>query len=498
MADVDTSAYPKAQNPLDTLSGFARLQNVLNQNKLFQQEYNSKLGLSQLYKDVFDPNTGQMDPSKIPAALAGPNGANVTLGLPEAYRQSQEAQQRNISIDTAKLDNVRQHLNATAAYLAPLTAPGANPTSSDVVEKLAHAQSLGLLTPQKAAEVYSTLPRDSSGQIDESKIPAAIRQFEAQVMQQKDALDAFYPPPVVNQNPGGSQTPMRFPQFGTPSAAGPTIQAAPSPTQQYVDQHGKPHYFGNVQGGNPYADEYARRAGGVPSPQSPVAPGGNIAGVPAGLSPSESAALQGQGQASIEQASALQKRADAVPTNKASLANLDSLLSQFTPGPGAKWSNQALAAGNRVLQSFGLKGVGADSVAAQEEFTKQALQVAQVQFNALGGTGANAQLESVTHTSPNESLSKLGNKGIISLLQGNEDAIQAKNAAWQKYQAQNGPQSYGAFQTEFNQHFDPRVFQFQYLNREEQKKLIYGMSQSEKNRLHDDAVYAREQGLIGG
>jgi len=160
-----------------------------------------------------------------------------------------------------------------------------------------------------------------------------------------------------------------------------------------------------------------------------------------------------------------------------------------------------MSAVNRLIQSvpgLHLKGVGTDARAAQNEFEKMAQQLAQSQFQQLGGTGANFQLESTISTSPNSALSKLGNKGIISLLQGNEDAIQTKSRAWQQFKEQTGTQDYGKFSTEFNRHFDPRLFQFQYLTKDEQQKLIAGMSSAQKNKLHQDALYSKQQGWIGG
>jgi len=495
MGDI-SDLYPKAQNPIDTISGFARLQNVINQNKLFQQQYNTNLGLSDIYKNAIDPSTGQLDASKLPGLIQ--SNPNVTYGLPEAFRQSQEAQQRNMAIQQGQLDLARKKFEAVSGYLAPLAALGPKATSSDVVSALAHAGTVGVATPEEQARIYATLPRipgqnGQLGQIDESQIPNWIRSQQITVQENQARLDALYPKPDMTQLPGGGMAPITTPRFGQPQQVGPTIQAAPPPTTTVVGPDQTPRYIGAPQGNNPYEAEYQRNNGGG----SP-APGNNIAGQAAGLSPAQQTASSGQGQASIQMASALQGRADQVPTNKGLLQNLNATLSDFTPGPGAKWSKEALAATNRVAQTMGLKGVGTDSVKAQEEFDKMATQLAQSQFQQLGGTGANFQLESTISTSPNSALSKLGNKGIISLLQGNEDAIAAKNKAWQAYQQKNGPQSYGAFSTEFNQHFDPRVFQFQYLNRDDQKKMISGMSQAQKNKLHDDALYAKQQGWVGG
>jgi len=245
---------------------------------------------------------------------------------------------------------------------------------------------------------------------------------------------------------------------------------------------------GNAPNGQPSAPQAA-------PPQA--APASNIAGKQSAYAPGYEQTMQ----AYAGMGTALTNRADQVTTNKGLLSNLNATLERFTPGPGAKWTNEAMSAVNRLIQSvpgLHLQGVGTDARAAQNEFEKMAQQLAQSQFQQLGGTGANFQLESTISTSPNSALSKLGNKGIISLLQGNEDAIQTKSRAWQQFKEQTGTQDYGKFSTEFNRHFDPRLFQFQYLTKDEQQKLIAGMSSAQKNKLHQDALYSKQQGWIGG
>jgi len=135
-----------------------------------------------------------------------------------------------------------------------------------------------------------------------------------------------------------------------------------------------------------------------------------------------------------------------------------------------------------------------NATSAQEEFSKFAKQLAIQQTGALGA-GTNDKLEASTGASPNVDLSKLGNEKIIHILQGNEDAIAAKNRAWQSYQQQNGPQSYGKFSTEFNKTFDPRIWQMQYMPRDEQMKIIKGMNAADKQHFIAAKQAAMQLGL---
>jgi hypothetical protein len=178
------------------------------------------------------------------------------------------------------------------------------------------------------------------------------------------------------------------------------------------------------------------------------------------------------------------------------LNNLRDQLSRIRTGPGAQLTREVLAAYNRVAPHA--LQIGENVVAVQEEFVKLATQLAQRQFQMLGGTGTNEQLASAMRTSPNEFLSRLGNLNIIALLQGNALAIMAKNMEWRRWlNSGRGPETYGQFSAIFNQYFDPRVFQAVYMTPESRRHMINSMrSQSERDRFEQMFRFALERGWI--
>lgn len=193
----------------------------------------------------------------------------------------------------------------------------------------------------------------------------------------------------------------------------------------------------------------------------------------------------------------LRTRADQVAPQKALLGNLDAALDQFTAGPGADWTKVAKAMTNRVSPVGNI--FDPKSIASQEEFTKQAVQLAQSQFQALGGTGTDSKLDSAMHTSPNDALSNLGNKGIIAMLKGNEDAIATKNKEWQQWKKTNNDpngSTYDDFSTNFNQNFDPRVFQSKYMTADDKAKMIKSMDANELNNFKKNYNLAHENGWV--
>jgi hypothetical protein len=157
---------------------------------------------------------------------------------------------------------------------------------------------------------------------------------------------------------------------------------------------------------------------------------------------------------------------------KAIIGNLEKESKNFTSGPLADYKRigKSFALANLPIPES-LKKPGAmfdpESVADQESFNKNIYNLVQSQFKALGGTGTDSKLESASHTSPSEFMSQVGVKNILSLLKGNQDAVQAKAKAANAYVLANGPQSMPAFNEAWNQNFDPRVFQFKYMTPEQ-------------------------------
>ncbi len=495
MADIDTSTYPKSQpyDPLKTLGGVANLQNTLNQNKLFQQQFNTNLAVSEGAKASINPETGEYDPAAFRAWIA--KNPNAGYGIGQIVQQSQEAQKRNIEIDSAKLKNANEHLSASAAYYADLMKPGS--TSKDVSTALGHALTNHVIDMPRMLEIWSSLPKDENNKIDESKIPLWAQQQQLQTMAVQDRINALHPAPTAVNTPQGTRF-VRTPQFGEPTDAGGFIPNVPGPTQKTFNPATQREEFVGVLPnggiGAPQAQGAAPGGGMGGQPPAQAAPNAFAPGTPAGPALGEAEAAKTTQHGGAEQGLALQRRASLVPETKAILGNLLAELNTpgFTVGPGTKGVADAAKFMNAQLGT----NIRVEGTAAREQFEKLAGMYAQSQFQQLGGTGANAQLDATTLTSPNSKLSALGNRGIIAMLNGNEDAIKAKNEAWQQWSAQHGSGTFGQFVTDFQKHFDPRVFQSQYLGDADKKKMISGMSQKEKNDLHSAFVFAKQNGWI--
>jgi len=231
---------------------------------------------------------------------------------------------------------------------------------------------------------------------------------------------------------------------------------------------------------------------GAPSAPAPVAaakPPVVVTAPPAGVAEAQRKLAEDSAAA----ATTLTTRADQVPANKANYSNMMADLEAINSGPGTEREKNV----NAFMQKWTGHGLTMtkEQVASAENYAKLANIAIGQQLAAIGGTDARQAL--FMGSNPNLELSKLGNKRILNLLHGNEDAIAAKSRAWQDWRsAGHGPDSYASFQNEFNKHFDPRVFQAVYMDPPEIAALRRSMKPEDQKKFLDDTDYARAQKWI--
>lgn len=413
---------------------------------------------------------------------------------------------------TKQLSTVRDNL--TGLLNAPNLSPG---MVSGTIDAMA---ANGLIPRDMAAREKAQIPTD----------PGALKQYLTQHLlanssnQQK--IDQIYGVPTQT-NLGGSVVTNRVSQINKSvnpmggSAArqentvspgltdGPNINGQPTKVTNQQAQDiatGKARVDGSgrIVYGNAPAAAPASTAAPAGSPVTdPAAQAPTAAPAPAGVAPMPVGAPMGanvaadvNAKASADASNALQGAADASPARRGSLANLEDDLAKITTGPAAEKIRKAKAGFNQLSGVVGGPQIDPEGVAAGENFNKQATMLAQQQFTALGGTGTDSQLGSAIKSNPNEALSKLGNRGIITLLKGNEDAITAKNEAWQAWKAKNGADSYPAFANDFNKSFSPRAFQFVHQTPAERAAMLQTMSPAEKSQLGTAINQAEKRGWI--
>lgn len=532
MAEVDTSSYPRPQppvNPMDMITHVGQMADTLG-----------NLQVGRAVQGAIQPD-GSIDRNGIAQALkgsvAGSMKAIPTLDAFEKLRASGHV------ADMAGLDNFQKRM-AVVNHLFSQLAAKDNPSIEDVNSIAARVLDPGL----RADKFGLTFPvimnalKNFRGPDGRPLSPADIkkRALDMQLMTAETAtqLEALHPgydvqddgtnitavPRGNKVNPQYYSVPRRQPVGSEQLDQDPnsptyrqTIKVPPQPPVPpiYTDDRGSPQGMpsggGGVRGAVqpvpvPRAAPVTRQQIGQtePTPQNGLpatfaeryAP--NMRGAPvASLPPGQKTAIEANAANSAELGNRLTTAAAETPMVDTILSNLDKHISEFTSGPGADWQRVAKA----FVNANAPKSVGdvfdPKTIASQESFNKQAQQLAQRQFQQLGGTGTDAKLDSAMHTSPNELLSGMGNKEIIAMLRGNNDALKVQSREWNQWKKTHGEQSFPDFVDDFNQHFNPRVFQFQYVPKGKDRQDYYkAMPPDERRRFEADAEYALDHKWI--
>lgn len=496
MADIgsfDTSSYPKPQpqanNPLAMVSDIAKLQSSLGD-----------LEVGKGVQQAMGPD-GQIDHNKLATFLGqSPAGASKAIPTLDALAKLKQA---GFAADASGLETLQKRLALTGHLFGSIADKGDKATMADVnaaaryAISLPGAKELGIDLPL-VLKMTKSFHGDDGKPLSGREIAKRALELTTQAASSSEVLSQHSPQvnviddgQNVNFIPGGTKS--------QPAMPGPVQKRIPPTTPTVVN--GKPQLYGEqgpAPGGTPLpaerADpEYSNNFGGkiVSSEAGPVQradlpdirptarqPYGTAKGPAVGNDPGFNTATDAEAGASAASMNALRAAAREAPETSAIIGNLEKELKNFTPGPLADYKRIAknFATANLPLpESWKKEGAIFDtkSLASQEEFNKQVYQLVQSQFKALGGTGTDAKLDAAGHTSPNELMSQYGIKGILSLLKGQQDAIKIKAKELNKWRQQgNGPQTDAQFQEQFNNDYDPRVFQFRYLDKADRQKYF--------------------------
>lgn len=479
MAEVDTSLTANAGGGgIEKLGKLAGTINAINENKLFMGREAAGIALQQ----SIDPSTGQIDFAQANALIASnPKIAPYAQqAMSEMLAQSGK-QTENVS-NRQKLDAV--YADAMSADIAAAYAATRDPNAA--MSAVARGVAAGRYPQEKAAAFLGGAllgGKDFAGSLADLAKIGAVQGGNAGV------ADAMF------GEPGTVETGRQNVGVNVNRVTG--ERDLLKGDAAVIDRALSPESMSELVEVVDPATGARRKVpkSTIVSPTGAPLPGA-AGGVQTSLAAGASEARSVAGQQNAQQALALQTRAAKANDNLALLGNMDSLLDEFSPGPQSGfWKGFG-----QLAAQYGIAVPGAppkDQVAAQEEFGKLAYQLAQSQFQALGGTGTDSKLDSAMHTSPSELLSRYGNQGIISLLKGNEKAIQAQNDAWQRWQqAGNGPETYGSFLSQWGKLYDPRVFQAAYMKPADRTRMLSDMTKSERQAYEKSLKVALQLGWI--
>ena len=446
-ATIGQSAQPP-QNPMQAVEQMALVRNLLNQSKLFQ----SQQAAGRAVQGALRPD-GTIDQSALFAGLSSDPTAALAA-LPAAQGGAVLARQTIANTTNA------QQLQAARISALRQTIAGIPPGPNQ--EALARAAlnrgvANGLWTSDDAAayagEGLPDLIREAA--IQTGSAPAEKAQFGD----------------ITNVNTGSTMQPVvqQFPESGpttqTNAPGSPAIPMTMTPGEKAARISGIDPETGAAFS-VPQSAITTPTGEPVPNVKGVTGAHGEIA---TGLGPGKAATLATTGAGEGTAALNLQQTAAGVPQRKANLTLLGNEADQFATGPQSGfWKGLGSLAAEYGLQFPGAPSAG--QTAASEAFSKTATQILAAQTAAAGLAHTNYQTEVAGAMAPNATMSPQGVRKVISILQGNEDYINAQYQLWEKSHGLYG--TFDQFQATFNQKVNPLVFQAQYASPEDRAKIV--------------------------
>ncbi len=220
-------------NPLALLTQMDSLRKLKNDNLLFRQTNDARVGLGELYGRAVSPE-GQLDEAKLRALAA--QDPRVSFMLPEIVAQAQKREQEAQAIAKANMENTQRARVMIGETLGGLVGLGPDVRRADVLlaaGKLAAQVGDPNFTKQLMLEINS-MP--ASG----PELAKALAQAQKQVMTAKDQFDLTNPTPIV-VNDGGRQNIVQAPRVGgSPVVQGsivnkPTVEMLNRPVERESD-----------------------------------------------------------------------------------------------------------------------------------------------------------------------------------------------------------------------------------------------------------------------
>jgi len=453
-------ANPVVANPLAAYAGAVNTADTLMRLRQLQAQQVA----GQAYQGAIDEN-GAFSPERFRQnlAAAGP-GAAMAAGPALANVQNIASNQ------LAMAQNKSAELNSTLGAL--LSKPSITP--QDINDAGTDLMRRGIYTPAEVQAAIGGMPSD----------PSQLRDWVYQHQVRNLAMgDQINRQQTMGMPPAQYYQPTDI-QLGN----GQVIQVPYGLAGQILSANPELRRLNpNLSGGGPVTNQsfgpnqgrYLAPAPSAPSgplwKQPPPAPvvGGTAGGVGVTAAPGYVEAQKATAGNSVAAANTLQTQVSASRDIEPILSDMDAQLDTpgFTPGLGST----SMSSVRQLMQRFGLVAEeprsGTDLAspqAAQELFAKNAARLQAAQMGALGNpTDARQELAEVTN--PGLFLSKYGNRGIIHMLQGNQQAIRAMGDSWAQAQAQGWTpdrfnewmnQRFLATDRATGGRFDPRVFWF--------------------------------------
>jgi hypothetical protein len=171
-----------------------------------------------------------------------------------------------------------------------------------------------------------------------------------------------------------------------------------------------------------------------------------------------------------------------------------------TTGPGQEWINavKGFAANTPLLKN--VTGNWKDDVSGFQELNKFLYQNAQRAWQAAGGTGTDAQLESFTRANPNSKMFPQALQAMAEWGKAGELALQGKANAAQAWKDQQGGNvaNMDQFERTWRNNFDPVLFQLKTMDPARQQAYVDNLKRTNPSAYTSLMMKATALKNIGG
>lgn len=213
-------------NPLTQLHTFAQTQNLLQQNKVMQQEFAARKALGPIMQQSIDPdgnlNIGRLliESSKVP---------EVAWKVPEMAMQAVQHQLTQAQTINQLFESEQKKLTAIGNAVTPLLTRGDIVSINDVTKALTDPALSQFITPKQSAELLAHLTQN--GITSGPKLRQWLADIGLRTQGAKESLDSVYG--KINPVAAGGTTSMQAtsPFMGTSKQVG-SITHTPTPGER--------------------------------------------------------------------------------------------------------------------------------------------------------------------------------------------------------------------------------------------------------------------------
>lgn len=456
-------------DPAKVIGEYAGIQNQFNQNKLFQAKNLAGQYLARATGPDGTPDLGKFSQDIQNDSRTGPYAPEILADAQALHQGGIKSQQQGVDLASSRMDNLRK-VGATAGTSSPTGDLDENKRNTIA----AVTAGIGTLyTPEQAADYLGNLGDNiRASVISGAGGPGAQKAMTGT----PTTVDTGPTNEAVNVNEyTNTRTPMGGDASSIKLANSPSVMASPINVVDHATGTTTQHNYG----------EYFNA-------DNTLKPGKEFPMVNLGALDNTTRAAYGSALGpAVDQ---FERQAAAAPNTRNLIEQMRNSVDQFDTGPHSDFWRNIGELANEYHIPFNPDSVSKTS--ASEVFNKIVPALLHQQATQLGMNDTDTGRQLALATIPTNGLTKEGIRKVLSVVEGNTDAINAQGSVWKQEKAANGPAAFGDFRVDFNRKVPPSVFQSQYMTPAELKDMQKGWSTAKVVDWNKRRDIAKAQGWL--